>query len=199
MQGVRQALYAGCVTVIFFLASCASSDINRAYSRYMFEGKQEWRAENYVQAKADFLKAYEVDKRVAPLAWAATTSYWLNDLPAAEQYLREAEANPDFRKGFSYFRVLGYKALVLLKQGKKKEGLAVLKTYVDAYGYVFASSNLAKIAFMVRKGEVDLPRLEVLLEDDIWQYEQATEQFEGTYTGFYDRNSGAPSGGGSLP
>ena len=195
MQSVRQALYAGCVTVIFFLASCASSDINRVYSRHMFEGKQDWRAGDYAQAKGEFLKAYEADKRVAPLAWAATTSYWLNDLPAAEQYLREAEANPEFRKGFSYFRVLGYKALVLFKQGKKKEGLEVLKTYVDAYGHTFAASNLAKIAFMITKGEVDLPRLEVMIEDDTWDYEQAIEQFESGYTGYLDRNSGAGGGG----
>lgn len=195
MQSMRKALYAGCVIIILFLASCASSDINRAYSRYMFEGKQDWRAKDYVQAKADFLKAYEADKRVAPLAWAATTSYWLNDLPAAEQYLREAEANPEFRRGSSYFRVLGYKALVLFKQGKREEGLAALKAYVDAYGHTFPASNLAKIAFMVRKGEVDLPRLEVMMENDIWEYEQAIEQFESSGTGYFNKNSGAQGGG----
>ena len=195
MQSVRQALYAGCVIVVLFLASCASSDINRAYSRYMFEGKQDWLAKDYAQAKADFLKAYEADRRVAPLAWAATTSYWLNDLPAAEQYLREAEANPEFGKGFSYFRVLGYKALVLLKQGKKSEGMAALKAYVDAYGRTFPSSNTGRIEFMVRKGEVDLPRLEVMMENDIWEYEQGIEQFESGRTGYFDRNSGGIGGG----
>ena len=195
MQGVRQALYAGCVIVILFLASCASSDMNRVYSRYMFEGKQDWRAKDYAQAKAEFLKAYEADKRVAPLAWAAAASYWLNDLPAAEQYLREAEANPEFRKGFSYFRVLGYKALVLFKQGKKSEGLTALKAYVDAYGRAFPSINTGRIEFMVRKGEVDLPRLEVMMENDIWDYEQGIEQFESSGTGYFDRNSGGIGGG----
>ena len=178
MQSMRQALYAGCVIAVLFLTSCATSNTNMVYSRYMFEGKKEWQAKDYAQAKADFLKAYEAEKRVAPLAWAATTSYWLNDLASAERYLREAEADPEFKKGFSYFRVMGYKALVLLKQGNKSEGLAVLKTYVDAYGHTFPSSNLARIDFMVRKGDVNLPRLEVMLEDDVWEYEQAAEQFE---------------------
>ena len=195
MQSLRKGVYAGYVTVMLFLASCASSGMNRVYNGYMFQGKEDWQAKDYAQAKADFLKAYEAEKRVAPLGWAETASYWLNDLPAAAQYLREAEANPEFRKGFSYFRVLGYKALVLLKQGNKQEGLAVLKTYIDAYGLTFASANLAKIEFMVRNGEVDPPKLAVMMEDDIWKYEQAIDQYESGYTGFFDRSSGAGGGG----
>ena len=194
MQSVRQGVYVGCVTAILFLASCASSDMNRVYNDYMFQGKQDWQVKEYAQAKADFLKAYEAEKRVAPLAWAEAASYWLNDLPAAEQYLREAEANPEYRKGSSYFRVLGYQALLLLKQGNKKEGLAVLKTYVDDYGRTFPSSNTGRIAFMVRKGEVDLPKLEAMMENDIWDYEQGIGQFESGYTGYFDRNSGAGGG-----
>jgi hypothetical protein len=170
-----------------------------AYSRSLFEGKRNWQAKDYTQARADFLKAYEAEKRVAPLAWAATTSYWLNDLGSAERYLKEAEANPEFKKGFSYFRVMGYKALLLIKQGNKTEGVAVLKTYAYAYGHTFPSSNLARIEFMVRKGDADLPRLEVMLEDDVWEYEQAAEQFESGRTGYFDKGSNAGGGGGTLP
>jgi|SRR5208337_3830535 len=199
MQSMRQALYAGCVTAVLFLTSCATYNTNMAYSRYMFEGKKNWQAKDYAQAKADFLKAYEAEKRVAPLTWAATTSYWLNDIASAEGYLREAEGDPGFKKGFSYFRVMGYNALVLLKQGNKSEGLAVLKTYVDAYGHSFPSSNLARIDFMVKKGDVNLPRLEVMLEDDVWEYEQAAEQFENGRTGYFDKASTAGGGGGTPP
>jgi hypothetical protein len=198
MQSVRQALYAGCVIAILFLTSCASSNSNMAYSRYMFDGKKEWQAKDYTQAKADFLKAYEAEKRVAPLAWAATTSYWLNDLGSAERYLREAEADREYKKGFSYFRVMGYKSLVLIKQGNKSEGLAVLKTYVDGYGRTFPSSNTARIEFMVKKGDVDLPRLELMLEDDIWEHEQAAEQFENGRTGYFDKGSNGGGGGGTT-
>ena len=48
---------------------------------------------------------------------------------------------------------------------------------------------------MVRTGEVDLPRLEAMLEHDIWDYEQTVEQFESGYTGYFDRNSGGAAGG----
>jgi hypothetical protein len=94
--------------------------------------------------------------------------------------------------------VLGYEALVLTKQGNKSEGLAVLKTYVDAYGHTFPSSNLARIEFMVKKGDVDLPRLEVMLEDDVWEYEQAAEQFESGRTGYFDKGSNGGGGGGTT-
>ena len=196
MQSMRQALYAGCLIAIVFLTSCATSNTNMVYSRYLFEGERNWQAKDYVQSKADFLKAYEADKRVAPLAWAATTSYWLNDLVSAERYLKEAEANPEFKKGFSYFRVMGYKALVLIKQGNKSEGLAVLKSYADSYGHTFPSSNVARIEFMAKKGDVDLPKLEIMLEDDIWEYEQAVEQFELGRTGYFDKASNGGGGGG---
>ncbi len=194
MQSMRQALYTGCVIAIFSLTACAGS--NTTYSRYMFEGKQEWQAKDYARAKADFLKAYEADKGVAPLAWAATTCYWLNDLAGAERYLREAEANREFKKGLSYFRVMGYKALVLARQGNRNEALSALTTYVYSYGHTFPSSNLARIESMVKKGDIDPPRLEIMLEDDVWEYEQAAEQFESTRTGYWDRNGGAPTGGG---
>ena len=195
MQSMRQALYAGCVIAIFFLTSCSTP--HAAFSRHMFDGKKEWQGKDYTQARASFLKAYEAEKQVAPLAWAATTSYWLNDHAGTERYLKEAEADPGFKKGFSYFRVTGYKALLLLKKGNKGEGLVVLKTYTDAYGRAFPSSNLARIERMAHKGEVDLPKLEVMLEDDIWEYEESIEQFESSRTGYYDRNPGAS--GGNVP
>jgi len=198
MQGVRKAIFAGCVIALFFLTSCASVTSNKAYSDHMFRGKNDWRVKEYPEARSEFLKAYDDEKRVAPLAWAATTSYWLNDLTGAEQYIREAEANPEFKKGYSYFRVTGYKALVLIKKGNKGEGLAALGTYIDAYGHVFPSSNTAGIDFMVRKGRVDLPRLEVMMEDDIWEYEQALEQFENGRTGYFDKTSGPASGGATT-
>jgi hypothetical protein len=198
MQSMRKALYAGCVTVaILFLTSCATP--HASFSRHMFDGKKEWQGKDYTQARADFLKAYEAEKHVAPLAWAATTSYWLNDLASTERYLREAEADPGFKKGLSYFRVMGYKALALFKKGNKTEGLVVLKTYADAYGRTFPSSNLARIDFMVKKGDVDLPKLEVMVEDDIWEYEQAAEQFETSRTGYFDKGSTGASGGAIAP
>jgi hypothetical protein len=90
----------------------------------MFEGRKYWEVKEYEPARTSFVRAYEAQKEVAALAWAATTSYWLNDLASAERYIQEAESMPMTRTSISWFRVTGYKALILLRQGKKAEGFA---------------------------------------------------------------------------
>jgi tetratricopeptide (TPR) repeat protein len=189
----RQALYAGCVMAVVFLTSCSTP--YSIYSRNVFEGKRLYQFKEYAQARQAFLSAYETEKNVTALAWAATTSYWLNDLTSAETYIRQAE--PKARKSVSYFRVTGYKALILLKQGKKDEGLQTLKEYVYAYGHTYISSNLPWIDLMIKTGDVDIPKLQAMLEEDIYAYEEAIGEFESTGTGYYDRNPGA--GGGNVP
>ena len=82
MQSVRKALYAGCVVTIVFLTSYSTQ--HSTYSRNVFEGKTFFQFKEYAQARQAFLSAYEAEKNVTALAWAATTSYWLNDLTSAE-------------------------------------------------------------------------------------------------------------------
>ena len=91
----------------------------------------------------------------------------------------------------------GYKALVLLKQGKKDEDLQTRKEYAYAYGHTYMSSNLPWIDLAIRKADADIPKLQAMLEEDIYAYEGAIGEFESTRTGYYDRNPGA--GGGSVP
>jgi hypothetical protein len=196
MQSVRQALFAGCVVAIAFLTSCSTP--YSIYSRNLFDGKRVFQFKEYAQVRQAFLSAYEAEKNVTALAWAATTSYWLNDLTSAETYIRQAE--PKAKASLSYFRVMGYKSLVLLRQGKKDEGLQTLKEYVYAYGHTYISSNLSRIDLMIKKGDADMPKLEAMLEEDIYAYEEAVGEFESTRTGYYDRNAGAGGGvGGSVP
>lgn len=118
MQGVLTALYAGCLMGTFLLTGCSSPFT--ACSGYMSEGKRYFKLKEYEQARKAFLLAYEAEKGAIPLAWAASASYWLNDLTSAETYLRQAE--PGARTSVCYFRVTGYKALLLLRQGKNEEG-----------------------------------------------------------------------------
>jgi tetratricopeptide (TPR) repeat protein len=183
MQGLVTAVYAGCLMAIFFLTACSSSFT--ACSGYMSDGQRYWKLKEYEQARKAFLMAYEAEKGVVPLVWAASASYWLNDLTSAETYIRQAE--PKAKTSVSYFRMAGYKALVLLRQGKKDEGLGVLNEYVQAYGKIYPSSNLPWIDLMIKKGDADIEKLEAMLEDDISGYEQAIEQFESTGTGYFDK------------
>ncbi len=196
MQGVRKALYAGCVAAIVALASCSTP--HSMYSRNYFEGKQLYQVKEYAQARQAFLSAYQTEKNVTALAWAITTSYRLNDLAGAETYIQEAE--PKAKKSVSYFRVTGYKALVLLKQGKKAEGMQTLQEYASAFSRTYPSVNLPWIELMIKKGDADIPKLETMLEEDIYGYEEAIGEFDSTKTGFYDRNPGAGGGGtGGTP
>ena len=200
MQSVRKAVFAGCVVVVFgllvlpVLTSCTTPF--SAYSRYMFEGRKYWDVKEYEPARKSFVSAYQAQKEVAALAWAATTSYWLNDLASAERYIQEAETMPTLKTSVSWFRVTGYKALILLKQGKKAEGFDVLKQYIYAYSYTYPSTNLPLIDLMVRKGEADIPRLQAMLEEDIYAYEEEMGLFISSGVGYYNRNYGAAGGGG---
>ena len=120
MRGSRKIPGLGILGFVFLMVACSSSSTFTAYQRNIVTGKQLLRQGEYSEARDAFLKASAADKRPEALALAATATYELNDLQAAAQYLAEAEraGKPDT----SYFRITGYKALVLLKEGKRKRG-----------------------------------------------------------------------------
>ena len=64
-----------------------------------------------------FVKASTEEKRAAPFALAATASYKLNDLPAAERFMSEAEQMEG--RAFFNLRIVGYKALIYFKENRK--------------------------------------------------------------------------------
>lgn len=195
MQSVRKALYVRCLVVVVALLGLTSCTTPFSkYSQYMFAGHRYWDVRDYQPARTSYVSAYETQKEVEALAWAATTSYWLNDLASAERYIQEAETMPGLKASVCWFRVKGYKALVLLRQEKKAEGFAVLKEYVYSYGHTYTSTNLPLIDLMVRKGEADIPRLQALLEEDIYRYEDEMGLFTSTAVGYWGRNPGATGG-----
>lgn len=199
MQSMRKTIYTGSLALVGLLAmtllsSCSANTAFSSYSRYMFEGHKYWKVREYEPARRAFLSAYEAKKEVTALSWAATVSYQLGDLAGAERYIREAEIMPMLKASVSWFRVMGYKALILFKQEKKAEGFALLKEYLYAYGRTYPSTNQPLIELMVRKGEVDLARLQAMLEEDIYAYEEEMGLFTSAAVGYYDRNSGAATG-----
>jgi tetratricopeptide (TPR) repeat protein len=134
------------------------------------------------------LKAAESERRREALAFAATASYKVNDLSAAAQYIAEAERTG--RPDFSYFRITGYKALVLLQEGRKEEGLKDLGEYIQAYKKSYESSTLPDVEFMWKRGNVDLPRLEKLIDEQVTEYENAIDWSNKTGTGSFDKRGG---------
>jgi tetratricopeptide (TPR) repeat protein len=186
MQGSRKALGFVILGLTFLLVACSATSTYTGYERDIVTGKQLLREGDYPQARDDFLKASGTERRPEALALAATATYKLNDLQATAQYLAEAERAG--RPGTSYFRISGYKALTLLKEGKKQEGLKVLGNYIQDYKQAFDSDTLPQVEYMWKKGTVDLPRLERLIDQQVTEYENAMDWFSKTHTGPFNKS-----------
>ncbi|MGD0234898.1 MAG: hypothetical protein ABSC55_10225 [Syntrophorhabdales bacterium] len=180
-QGIRKVLCLGILGLTFLTVACSSTSTYTGYERDIITGKQLLRQGDYTEARSDFLKAAEREKRPEALALAATASYKLNDLPAVAQYIAEAERAG--KLNFFYFRVTGYKALLLLQEGKKEEGLKTLGEYIQTYKRTFDSDTVSEVEFMWKRGTVDLPRLEMLIDRQVAEYENAMDQYSKTGTG----------------
>lgn len=169
--------------IIAALLGASCSTTYQTYRSDLFEGKKLLRQEEYVKARDLFVKASGEEKRAAPFALAATASYKLNDLSAAETYVNQAEKAEG--RAYYYLRIAGYKTLILLKEGKKKEGMDALRSYIEYYSYQYPLMNIEQVKAMYRKGEIDLPALENIVDEQITTYENEIEQAVTTGTGFY--------------
>lgn len=163
------------------LLSCASS--YSVYRGNLVQGKELMRRGEFQEARTYFVKASEGQRLPESLAFAATASYKMNDVNAAERYITEAEKQDG--RGFSELRIAGYKALIYLKEGRKSEGIKALQEYTTLYSHLYPLTNIEEVEAMVKEEKVDLRKLEVLLDEQITWYNDEVEQFQKTRTGFY--------------
>ena len=187
MKAMERVLELGILSLAFLILTCSSTAPFRVYERHVETGKKLLRDGEYPQAKTEFVRASEVERRPEALALAATASYKLNDLQASALYITDAEraGNP----GSFYFRIAGYKALTLLREGEEQQGLKVLGDYTQAYKQVYDSASMPQVEYMWRKGRVDLPRLEQLVDQQVTEYEDSMDWFSKTHTGPFDKNT----------
>ncbi len=164
--------------------SCSSTGWN-VYSQDMFHGKRLLQEDEFAAARGEFLKAGEAQKWPAAYAFAATASYKMGDLPASERYLAEAERLDG--KDYSYLRVLGYKSLTFLKEGREQDGLNTLRQYANLLRATSSPRGAQQIEVWMRQQHADLPRLERLIDEQVYRYETDIEQFQSTGTGFYNK------------
>ena len=174
-----------CIPALLALLSLSCSSSWNAYSDDMFHGKRLLREDDYADARIDFLKAAEAQKWPSAYAFAATASYKMGDLASAEQYLAVAERLDG--GDYSYVRVLGYKALTLLKQGKENEGREVLQQYARILYSISSPMGAKQIDVWMRQQPMDLPMLEKLIDQQVGLYESDIEQYQSTGAGFYQR------------
>ena len=176
----------GIMVSVFFLGACSAAYI--AYQQDMFDGMNLLRQKEYEEARVFFIKAMEEQRDAKSLAFAATASYKLNDLTSADRYLTEAEKLGKY--GFSLLRISGYKALVLLGENRKAEGMEALKDYIGYYGHVYPMPSIETVERMWKKDKVDMPVLENLIDEQVTTYEQDIDQYLTTRTGWYQRETG---------
>ncbi len=177
-----------CVT----LFACSSSF--NSYRNNMADGMRTLGAGEYRKAQESFLRANEAQADARSYAFAATASYKLNDLPVALRLIEDSERLDG--RSRAHLRILGYKALILLSQGKQEQGRRVLDEYVLVYQNVFPLNTVHQVKQMSDVKNLNLPLLELLLDEQISNYEKDVAQLLLTDTGFYEERYAPNPGGG---
>jgi tetratricopeptide (TPR) repeat protein len=165
-----------------FLCSACSTPYH-AYSQGIFQGKEALKKGDYAGAKRDFEEAYQNDKSPEALMYLAIIDYKTNNLDSAEKLIREAEMMGS--GNYHYLRVLGYKALILLKKDRD-QGLEALDRYVSFYALRDPLMSINDVQEMVRSGNIDMQHLEGLIEEQVSWFENDVELYWSSGVGYYD-------------
>jgi len=149
----------------------------------MFDGKDALKRGDYIGAKRSFEDAYQNDKSPDAFMYLAIVDYKTNNLDSAERLIRAAKTMSS--GNYHYLRVLGYKALILLNKSGD-QGLEALDHYVVFYALHDPLESINDVHAMARSGNVDVSRLENLIEEQISWYESDIELYMGSGVGYYD-------------
>ena len=138
--------------LVIVMGGAALLGCSTAYQTYrsdMSTGKSMLDAGEYRQARETFMGAAKAQPaEPASYAMAATASYKLNDIQAASESITEAAKRDNHSD--AYIRILGYKALILLREGREKEGLDALHAYIVAYEREYGPQNVREVRAMWR-------------------------------------------------
>jgi len=172
-------LIAGVLSLIF---SCEPTTPHNFYNENLFRGKELMRRGDFEEARTFFVKTSEIEQYPESLVYAAITSYKIGDLKSAEYFIREADRFAN--KGSVELRFEGYKALIFLMGDNKAEGFLALQEYFEFYKNLKPLMNIWEVEAMIKKRRVDIPSLELLMDEQINKHEDEVEQFQRTGTGF---------------
>lgn len=191
---MKKALLLVLVVFAAGVLGCSSMQQYNTYQNNMWNSKKMLDNADYKQALEGFVSAAKaMPKEPDPYAYAATASYKLNNVEAASGYIQDAvqlNKNTD-----AYVRILGYKALIYLRQGKQKEGMDALNDYIQNYEKLYAARNVREIKAMWRSNKIDVPALEQYLDEEITTFESDMEQFRKSGAGWFGAKFGpSPSG-----
>ena len=169
-----------CIILLALVSGCSAT--YHAYCKDMVLGRDALKYNDYGAAKRSFEEAYQNGRSPDALMYLAIIDYKTNDLDSAERLISQAQGMGV--GNYHYLRVLGYKALILLKK-KSEQGPEALDRYVVFYSRIDYLMSIEKVKAMLTTGDIDIIRLEKLIEEQVSWYENDIEQYWSTGTGWY--------------
>ncbi|MCX8110959.1 MAG: hypothetical protein N3D15_06895 [Syntrophorhabdaceae bacterium] len=165
------------------LCSCTIVKQFNIYSQDMEEGKRYLKNNDYERARHYFQGAKTQLNYYLPLVYLAYIDYKTDRIGDAIKWIEEAEKIMVADE--HNLRLLGYKALILLKKDKT-EGLKALKDYIDNYEHLYPLPTITDVLKMIESGDIDIARLEKLIVEQIDFYEDGIEELFNTGTGPFE-------------
>jgi len=149
----------------------------------MEEGKRYLKNHDYERARHHFQGAKAQLSYYLPLVYLAYIDYKTERMDDAMRWIEEAEKIKVADE--HNLRLLGYKALILLKKDKTK-GMKALKDYIENYEHLYPLPTITDIVMMKDSGDIDMARLERLVIEQIDFYENGIEELFYTGTGPFE-------------
>lgn len=146
-------------------------------------GKRYLKKGDYKNAKQHFVAAKEQLNYYLPIVYIAFIDYKLGNQKEAEIMIEMAEKQ--MVSDEHNLRLLGYKTLILLNRDKVK-GFVALDDYLKTYRYLHPLLSIEEVERMKKSGNVELKRLEELIQEQVDFYEDAIEQLLSTGTGPFE-------------
>lgn len=193
MQGMWKAIHPGgikdlqriCLIIISIILLCSCSMIKQfnLYTQGIEEGKRYIKNGEYEKARPYFELARKQLNYYLPLVYLSYIDFKANRIDDALRWIEEAE-----RKMVAdeyNLRLLGYKALILLKKDRV-EGLKALNIYLENYERVYPLISITEVIRMRDSGDIDEKSLDRLIQEQVEFYEDGIEQFLNTRTGPFE-------------
>ncbi|HOV89154.1 MAG TPA: hypothetical protein PKW07_00380 [Syntrophorhabdaceae bacterium] len=174
-----------CLIIISIILLCSCSMIKQfnLYTQGIEEGKRYIKNGEYEKARPYFELARKQLNYYLPLVYLSYIDFKANRIDDALGWIEEAE-----RKMVAdeyNLRLLGYKALILLKKDRV-EGLKALNIYLENYERVYPLISITEVIRMRDSGDIDEKNLERLIQEQVEFYEDGIEQFLNTRTGPFE-------------
>lgn len=159
--------------LLCFVWACATDPGFTNYRQGMFHGTEALQNGNYQDALNQFLRASqgEPDKPM-PLALAGQAAYQLGDYVNATRYLAQASGLDPNQSSLAYVIITGYQALIAFRENRKHDGMAALAYYIKLYGDSYPDQSLEDVKLMYQTGDVSVPGLELLINQQMNRYEK---------------------------